>query len=138
MKHSETFEHTADIGIRAWGDSRHEMYEALAEALADLICPRRQVRGRVTRRLSIDAGDPGSLAVAFLGDLAAWSQGQRMLISEVKVTEATDTHLAAELTAEPLDAARHELGQEVKAVTYHKLEVRQREGQWEGQVVLDL
>jgi SHS2 domain-containing protein len=138
MKGSETFEHTADIGIRAWGDSRPELYEALAEELAGLICPRDQVRPTVRQRFAVDAADPGALAVAFLGQLADWSQRRRMCIAQVRVDAATDTHLEAEVAAEPLDASRHELGQEIKAATYHKLEVRNRDGRWEGQVILDI
>ena len=138
MKFSETFEHTADIGIRAWGDSRAELYEALAEGLAELICPRALVRASVQHRLSVEAPDGEGLAVAFLGELAAWSQGQRMCVAQVTVESVTDNTLEAQISAEPLDASRHELGAEIKAVTYHALQIRQENDRWVGQVILDI
>jgi SHS2 domain-containing protein len=138
MKGSETFDHTADIGIRAWGDSPEELYEALAEGVADLICPRGQVQGRLQHRLTVDAADPEALAVAFLGELAGWSQRERMCVGEVKVDRLTDTHLEARASVEAIDPTRHELGPEIKAVTYHLLEVRRRGGRWVGQVLLDI
>ncbi len=76
--------------------------------------------------------------MAFLGELVAWLQGAGICMSDVKVDTVSDTHLEATLRGEKLDPERHQLGQEIKAVTYHKLVVEEREGKWYGQVVLDI
>lgn len=137
-KGGETFEHTADIGIKAWGDTREELYEALAEALAELICPRRQVGSRDSRRLVIDSRDPGALAVDFLTAMLSVAQAERMCFADVAVQQATDTHLEATVRGERADPSRHDLGAEIKAVTYHMLEVRRDGTRWTGRVLLDL
>ena len=42
------------------------------------------------------------------------------------------------LEGEFIDASRHELCADVKAVTLHRLEVRRANGSWEATVVLDI
>ena len=52
-KHCETFDHTADLGLQARADTLGELFEALAEGLADEICPRRQVRAAAVRAIAV-------------------------------------------------------------------------------------
>jgi SHS2 domain-containing protein len=44
----------------------------------------------------------------------------------------------AALEGEPIDAARHQLSGDVKAVTVHRLKVEQTSAGWEATVVLDV
>lgn len=133
-----TFEHTADIGLRARADSLAELLEALAEALAEFICPAGRVAQRAVRTMSAASQDVEGLAVDFLGQVLNVIQTERFMVGRVAVTAADDRSLTAELHGEPYDPARHEIHTEVKAVTYHMLEVRRHAEGWRGQVLLDL
>ncbi len=73
-KGGETFEHTADIGIRAWGDTLPELYEALAEVTADQLVARCDARPQITHKLVADAMDPGRWPWRFWEN---WSRGSR-------------------------------------------------------------
>lgn len=141
-KECGTFDHTADVGLAARADSLGELYEALAEGLADYICSRQQVRPARTLTLSVRAEDAEVLAVDFLCRVLATIQSDRFLIASVRVTKAATVPAGAELTAElhgePYDPARHELHTEVKAVTYHLLRVARDGDQWVARVILDL
>ncbi len=137
-KECRTFEHTADIGLEARADSLASLLEALAEGLSDLIAPRRQVRPRRRRTLSVNADDIESLVVDFLNELAAVLQADRFLVSQVRVISASETSTEAELIGEPLDAARHEYVTEVKAATYHDITIAREDGGWLGRVILDV
>ena len=134
----ETFEHTADIGLRAWADTLAELYQALAECLAEQVCPRESVQPREERRLAVSAEDREALAVDFLSRLVAVMQGELLLVRDVEVCMAGAAGLEATLRGERYDPARHELGEEIKAVTYHLLQVRQEGDGWTGRVVLDV
>jgi SHS2 domain-containing protein len=138
-KHCEPFEHPADVGLAASADTLAELYEALAEGLAELICPRRTVRPAAERTLEIRAEDREALAVDFLAAVLSAIQEDRFLVASASV-ECQDgpPSLRAVLRGEPYDPRRHELRTEVKAVTYHQLEVAQREERWQGRVILDL
>ena len=137
-KHCETFDHTADIGLAAQGDTLEELFEALAEGLADYICPRRQVSARRKRGLSAQAEDVEALAVDFLSGVLKTLQADRFVVASVSVRLTGEAAVIAEILGEPYDPSRHELLTEVKAVTYHQLEIAKQDACWTGRVILDV
>lgn len=137
-KSYETFEHTADMGLRATADTLGELYAALGEGLADVVCPRIQVRPREGRAIVVESPDRESLAVDFLSRLLTICTAERFCISQIQTTAASETRIQAILLGENRDPLRHRYGPEVKAVTYHMLHVAREGDQWTGQVLLDL
>ena len=137
-KHCETFDHTADVGLAARADSLGELLEALAEGLANLICPIDQVQPAHVRQVSADSEDAEALAVDFLVEVMNLIQVDHFPVRSARVLEASATRVRAELYGEPYDPARHAIEHEVKAVTYHQLTIAQQAGQWVGRVILDL
>lgn len=137
-KECESFELPADIGLSARADSSAELLEALAEGLADLICPRANVQPRETVELDVQADDWESLAVTFLWKVMDLIQADHLAVASVSVTQACPTGARARVACEKLDPGRHEVLTEVKAVTYHQLEFRPDGPRWAGRVVLDL
>ncbi len=115
-----------------------ELFEAMAEGLADIISPRSGVQGRQRRTITVEAEDIEALAVDFLSEIMITIQTSRFAIAEVKVTQTGDCGITAELSGEPLDPETHEIHTEVKAVTYHLLDVAKYGQCWRGRVVLDL
>lgn len=137
-KHCRIYEHTADVGLEARADSLGELLGALAEGLADLICPRKKVRGAERRRVATEAEDVEALAVDFLTAVMVALQTDRFAVREVRVHSAEENRIEADLVGEPLDPARHEISTEVKAVTYHELRVVPERGRWFGRVIFDI
>ncbi|MCY2927014.1 MAG: archease [Planctomycetota bacterium] len=137
-KDCHPFDLPADIGLAARADSPGELLEALAEGLADLICPRVHVRAVQTIELDVQGDDWESLAVAFLWNVMDLIQADHKAVASVTVTRAQPTGARASVACEPIDLSRHEILTEVKAVTYHQLEFRPDGERWVGRVVLDL
>ena len=50
----------------------------------------------------------------------------------------TSHNVVAELRGESYAPARHELGMEIKAVTYHQLKIARDGSTWAGRVILDI
>ena len=138
MKHCETFEHTADVGLSARADTLGELLEALAEGLADLICPRENVEAREKKDLRVEAEDVEAMTVDFLSDVLSLMEADRFAVAACRVGWAHETAVAAEFRGEPLDPDRHEIGTEVKAVTYHGLQVARDGDAWTARVLLDI
>ncbi len=138
VKHCRTFNHTADLGLEARGRTREELFEALAEGAADVVCDRSSVEPRETRNLIMEAEDTEALAVDFLSGVLCAIQTDRFMVAGVHVDKMTETGLVADLKGEPYDSERHEILTEVKAVTYHELKIEQDGDGWVGRVVLDL
>jgi SHS2 domain-containing protein len=124
--------------LEAWADSLGELFEALGEALAAQICI--AGAGAALERVAVDvtAEDVEELTVEFLSRLLHLFVVGRQVITDVKVDRATLTAIHASVGVEKVALRRHELGPEIKAVTYHQLVVEQQDGQWHGRVLLDL
>lgn len=137
-KHCETFEHTADIGLTGWGDTLGELFEALGENLADLICPREQLANKQSRTVRVEAEDVEALAVDFLTKILVTIQTDRFCVAGVNVRKISETEAEAQLVGESLEPGRHEFNTEVKAVTYHQLQIARDGDRWIGRVILDI
>ena len=136
--HCETFDHTADVGLTARADSPAELLDALAECMCDLVCPRKNVSSDNKRTIAVQAPDFEALTVDFLEAVLGAIQTDRFAVASVTVTNVTQTSAGAELSGTALDPQRHEILTEIKAVTYHELEVVRHGGQWTARVILDL
>lgn len=133
----ELVEHTADVGIRGWGADFPALVEAMAGGLFDVIVGRGGVRTRVSRKLRIEGIGTEDLLHEALEALNTLHQVRGELYSRFRV-KATQTGLLIEAWGEGIDPVRHELRTEVKAVTWHDLEVRDTGEGWEGSVLLDI
>ena len=137
-KQKETFEHTADIGVNASADTLGELFEALAEAMADIIFVREQVKPKHVNLIAIESEDVEALAIDFLQKELTLIQADRFLPSKVNVIEIDEEHLRAELHGELFDSSRHEFNTEIKAVTYHQLVVEKRNDRWFARIIFDV
>ena len=136
--HWETFEHTADVGLAGDAATLGELFEAMAQGLAEFICRPDLVKREGVRELRVQAGDVEALLVDFLGEVANVIQTDRFMVASVKVSRMDDNAVKAELAGEPYDPRRHRYRHEVKAVTYHRLKVAQENGKWIARVILDV
>ena len=120
-----SFPTTADVGIWARADSTAELFEALGLGLFALMTDLRTVRPLEERAVQASAPDPGGLVVAFLTQLITLQSVEGFLARTIRCRPVgtPPTALLAQLTGEPFDPARHPRHFEVKAVTFHELEV---------------
>jgi SHS2 domain-containing protein len=138
MKTYETFDHTADIGVRAFGRTVEEVFVHAAEALFEMLTDLDSIRLHLTREVEINGSDPEDLFVRWLGELLYLCQGEEYLFREFSIFQLTPTSLKAQVRGERFDPSRHELKTEIKAITYHQVEVAQKDGGWVGKVIFDI
>lgn len=123
----EELEHTADVGIRAYGDSVNEIFENAAMGMFDLMTDVSLVRPVGEVKVEVQAHDLGSLLVDWLSELLFLHEVDHAFFAEfVVAVEGLD--LRGTARGEEVDPGRHRLEAQVKAVTYHKLEVNPEEG----------
>ena len=136
------FDHTADVAFEATAASLDELFAEAARALLQTITDPATVRPNLHRGFELAAPDLETLLVDWLGELVYVFEVDRQLFSdaEVRITEGTDgPRLAAVARGEPYDPSRHPIRVQVKAVTYHGLEVACRpDGTWVARVVFDV
>lgn len=134
----ELVDHTADIGIRARGHDRAEVFELAAAGMFSLICDPMTIGRTETLEVAVEAAQADLLLAAWLNELLFRFEADRVLFEGFEVIELSDTRLRARVAGEPLDPRRHAICGGVKAATLHQLSLRPCEGGWEGFVLLDV
>ncbi|MDD5288440.1 MAG: archease [Dehalococcoidales bacterium] len=137
-KDFEVIDHTADIGITAYGNDMKQAFANAACGLFSLITELDTVNGKERREIEVTAPDREALLVNWLNELIYLFETRQMLFNRFELTTLTDTGLKAAGFGESFDASRHHLKREVKATTYHMLKVEQSEGGWRAQVIFDI
>ncbi|HVM44463.1 MAG TPA: archease [Candidatus Thermoplasmatota archaeon] len=118
------FEHTADVGIRAWGATLDEAFANAARGLVAQMVDVEHARAVGEARLEVEAESLERLLFAFLDEVLDLFYTRLWVIVEAEVRLEGETRLVATLRGEAYDAARHGHVHEIKAMTYHGLEVR--------------
>jgi len=138
MKRFEVLDHTADIGIVVHGEDLRALFENAGEAFFHLITDLRKVKRRVERRVNIPGESLDRLMVDWLSELLYLHDVENLLFRRFNVDSVGEEGLKAIAKGEPFRDGIHVIKTEVKAVTYHQLEVRQEDGRWRAQIILDL
>lgn len=134
----EILEHTADAGLAASGRSLPELFASAAEGLAAMLCEPETVNPRSSIDLEATAPDIESLMVEWLSEINYRFEVDRFAFRSFDVQEVSDKHIRAIGRGERIDASRHRIGAQVKAVTYHQLEVKRDGVRWSTRVFVDI
>ncbi len=142
MRRWEHYDHTADVGVRGYGSSLGEAFEAVALGLFNVMVDVRKVRPVECREVEVEEEDLEALLYSFLEELLVLYDTEGIVFGDVKVEieEKEDGYrLRAKACGEPLDHERHEPKEEVKAITYHDMRIEERpDGSWMVQFVPDI
>ena len=134
----ETFEHTADLGLRARAADLDTLFAEAAQALfAAIVEDLATVQPRQRLEVSLTADDREYLLFDWLKELLYHFDGEHLVLGRFEV-HVRDTSLTAAAWGEPLDPSRHVLSHEVKAITYHGLRVEQTADGWLAEVIVDI
>jgi SHS2 domain-containing protein len=146
----ELTEHTADVGIHAWGPSAAAVFEQAALAMLSLIVDVSAVEPADERDLEAESPELDLLLAAFLNELLYLIEAGRFVPAVVRVEEparrpaqegatgAVSWHARAQVRGEAFDPARHRVRTVVKAATLHGLSLTEASGRWQAAVVVDV
>lgn len=131
-------DHTADLGIRVYGTDPRNLFESAARALMHLM-----VRGEFPDKttpikMSVSGEDLADLMVRWLGEILYLFEGEKRVVTSIHIDSVSPTHLDAKLETVPFNPATHEIFSEIKAVTYHQIEVAKKGPRWEAKVIFDM
>ena len=138
MERFRILEHPADIGFAAFGSSREEVFANAARALFHLILDLDSVEPRTEVAVQVEGSDPASLLVNWLSELLYLNDAEGWLFSEFEVERLDDRSLTARARGEKFDRTRHRAKLQVKAITYHQLELERTAEGWHARVYVDI
>ena len=134
----EHFHHQADIGVRGFGQTIEQAFEAAATALTAVITSPESVKPSRPVSIHCSAPDRELLLTDWLNSLIFEIATRRMLFSRFDVSIEGE-NLTATAWGEAIDRSRHSPAVEVKGATYTELVVRQQADEsWMAQCVVDV
>ncbi len=134
----EVFEHTADIGIHAYGNTLAELFLHAAQGMESLMVEPEQVQTVTSREITVEGHDNVSLLIAWLNELIFLFDTEYLLFRAFVIDTISETRLSARASGEPYDARRHDLSSAIKAVTWHEASVTQSDAGYKARIIFDI
>ena len=122
-KDFEILNHTADVGIIAYGADIKQAFINAARGLFSLITELDDVQEVLHRDIRVSATDEESLLVEWLNELIYLFDVENIVFKRFEIIHLNNTLLKARSYGEKVNRARHKLKTGVKAATYHMLKV---------------
>lgn len=131
-------EHTADVGLEVEAPTLAVLFERTGLAMLGLMVDLGGVVPRDAVPLVVEADGHAELLHDFLTALLVECTARGFVASELAV-DAIDTRtVRATAKGEALDPTRHDVRGEIKAVTYHELDVHPVGDRWRARVIFDV
>ncbi len=134
----EVFDHTADVGIHAFGRTLPELFIHAAQGMESLVVAPEQIRESVSREIAVEGHDIVSLLIAWLNELIFLFDTEYLLFRTFEIDAFTETSLKGRASGEPYDAQRHELSSAIKAVTWHEAAVEPGDDGYKARIIFDI
>ena len=138
MKRYEFIDHTADLGIKLREKSLTRLFASAGYALFDIILEISQVQPKKSLDIHVPGEEIESILVDWLRELLFKFNMDRWVLKEFDIGKIDESGLQAVVKGETFDPSRHSLKTEIKAVTYHGLEVSRKNDRWEAQIIFDI
>jgi len=140
----EYLEHTADVAVRLRSKDGEELFSDATRALLSIFVDAEAgspVRPIEKQALDLEAEDAEALLVDYLNQLIFLFDTRRFLGADVRVLELSlgkPSQLKAIVEGETFDPERLSLKTEIKAATFHGIEIRKTPSGLETVIVFDL
>jgi len=140
MKPYEVIEHTADVGLRIYGQNQQELFVHGALGLFDLITDIDKIKIEDASALSFDLEEEnlGDLFLSWLRELLFTFSTRQIVFKEFVFQELTDRRLKALGYGKVFDPKQDEQKCEVKAVTYYQFKLEKQKEGWVAEVIFDI
>jgi len=152
MKRYEILEHKADLKIKVKGSSKEELFLNALLGMEEGLRPEtKETKEEIKREIKIKSIDLPALLVDFLNEALYLIQVHKEIYNKIKFVKFSDNEgeedksssshfdIARELEGKLIGQKVERFGEDIKAVTYHDLDIYQKEdGTWEAVVLFDI
>jgi SHS2 domain-containing protein len=138
VKPFEIIDHTADIGIVAYGADIKQVFANAALGLFNLMADLDNLKEDVKRDIELSAEDVEVLLVEWLNELIYISEVEHIIFKRFEINELSNTQLKATCFGEKIKPGQHRLKREIKAATYHMLRLNKEDGSYKVQIIFDI
>ncbi|MDY6865051.1 MAG: archease [Halobacteriota archaeon] len=130
-------EHTSDVGFEVEEETLEKLFSSSALAMYGFMIDPFEIESILSRDVDIQSEDLESLMFDWMDELIFLFESEKIVFNKFDLI-IEDFHMIGRCEGGVFDPLRHETGIVVKAVTYHMMEVKKRNGIWNTRVVLDV
>ena len=131
-------DHTADFGIQVFGTDSRELFTNAALALFDVITEMDELNGDDSCDITSSGEDWSDLMINWLREILYLWNGREMLVKSVQVLSLSEHNISAKIYFDAYLPDRHTIKTEIKAVTYHQIQVKRSPSGWKAQIIFDI
>lgn len=138
MKNSKfsLLEHTADIGIKIQGNNLEELFESGFYGVLSIVAKRRPLESD-SKVVELTSPDKESMLVDFLNEILYLINGENWLPAKIVKLNIDENNLKSVISGEKFSSTDI-IKTEIKAATYHNINIKKNVDTWETNVVFDL
>lgn len=135
----EFFDVTADAGFNAYGDTLEEAFQNAALAMFEVITDTNSIKPQIKKEINIESEDEYALLYDWLSEFLFILDSEFLVFSKfvVEIKKDGQYTLNASVWGEEFDPKKHESRAEVKAITYHLMDIKKEKG-YMAQVIVDI
>jgi SHS2 domain-containing protein len=134
----EVIDHTADIGIVAYGADIKQVFANAALGLFSLMADLDDLKEDVERKLELASEDAEILLVEWLNELIYIFDVEHIIFKRFEIIELTGNRITARCFGGKIKPGQHQLKREIKAATYHMLRISKEDGGYRVQIIFDI
>ena len=131
-------EHTADIGVEAYGVDLKQAFANAARGMFSIITDLYKINEIIQHNIEATAPNQESLLVAWLNELVYIFDVEHIIFKRFEISELDQNQIKATGYGEKVDASRHEMQVGIKAATYHMLQVARERTGYRVRVIFDI
>jgi SHS2 domain-containing protein len=137
----EYLEHTADVKFKAYGNSLEEAFASAAEAMFNAMLDISAVSSKCEIAINLEAESLEDLLYDWLSELLYQFDANYIIFGKFEVSKIAEIDgkflIEARVFGEQIDLAKHKFHLQVKAVTFHDMQIKRSNNHWIIQVLLD-
>jgi len=131
-------DHTADFGIQVFGSDSQALFTNAALALFDVITETDALKGHEACNITAPGADWADLMVNWLREILYLWNGKERLVKSIRILSLSENKISAKIFFDAYIPHMHTINTEIKAVTYHQIQVKSSPSGWEARVIFDI
>jgi len=137
----ELIDHTADLSIKVYGKDLEELLKNCSAAMMDVICDLNTIELKNQYSVSSSGNSEEELLVNLLQELLYLHEVKKLLFCkfEFKINDnIKNREVEGFVWGEEINFSRHDLLNDIKAVTYSDLKVEHKNGKLSAKITFDI
>lgn len=134
-------DHPADIAVEVKAESIEKLFEISAEAWKATAIENSSSESPFEFQIALESLSLEELLVEFLSELNFKLYGKKLVYSKVKsltIEEDSIFRVKAELYFEDFNPLLHQIKNEIKAITFHQMNIQKKNSLYSTKIVFDV